>query len=165
MIQKGSTRNFLITAGQLRAARGLIGLGRKQTWLCEPVFRLPTVKRVETDPGIRASEDSACETPAGIRSCRRLIHRRERRRPRRSLAQAPTGEACEVTVATRRCRYGPKIFSIDVRCALLEACVRSIAWEAYAARYLFTRRNTAALAIRKIHLFFRRICCLHVFSH
>ena len=54
MIQKGSRGKFATTAGQLRAARGL--LGWSQTDLANAAgVSLPTVKRVETDLGIRVS--------------------------------------------------------------------------------------------------------------
>ena len=57
MIQKGSIRKFIVTAGQLRAARGLIGWS--QTDLATRAgLSLPTVKRVEADMGIRVSDDA-----------------------------------------------------------------------------------------------------------
>lgn len=57
MIQKGSTEILIVTAGQLRAARGLIGWS--QTDLARRAgLSLPTVKRVETDLGIRVSNDA-----------------------------------------------------------------------------------------------------------
>jgi hypothetical protein len=53
MIQKGS-REFLLHASQLRAARGL--LGWSQTDLArEAGLSLPTVKRVESDIGVVVS--------------------------------------------------------------------------------------------------------------
>lgn len=56
MIQKGS-RKFLVYPAQLRAGRGL--LGWSQTDLAQHAgLSLPTVKRVETDLGIRVSEDA-----------------------------------------------------------------------------------------------------------
>ena len=57
MIQKGSREILIITAGQLRAARGL--LGWSQTDLATQAgLSLPTVKRVEIDLGIRVSDDA-----------------------------------------------------------------------------------------------------------
>ncbi len=57
MIQKRSRDSWPISAGQLRAARGLIGWS--QTELARQAgLSLPTVKRVETDWGIRVSEEA-----------------------------------------------------------------------------------------------------------
>jgi transcriptional regulator with XRE-family HTH domain len=57
MIQKGSREIFVIGAGQLRAARGL--LGWSQTDLAKRAgLSLPTVKRVEIDSDIRVSADA-----------------------------------------------------------------------------------------------------------
>lgn len=57
MIQKGSREILIATAGQLRAARGLIGWS--QTDLARRAgLSLPTVKRVETNLGIRVSNDA-----------------------------------------------------------------------------------------------------------
>ncbi|HEX5212527.1 MAG TPA: helix-turn-helix transcriptional regulator [Pseudolabrys sp.] len=57
MIQKGSREILIITAGQLRAARGLIGWS--QTELARRAgLSLPTVKRVEVDLGVRVSDDA-----------------------------------------------------------------------------------------------------------
>ena len=57
MIQKGSREILIITTGQLRAARGL--LGWSQTDLATRAgLSLPTVKRVEIDLGIRVSDDA-----------------------------------------------------------------------------------------------------------
>ena len=57
VIQKGSSKILTITPGQLRAARGLIGWS--QTNLAKRAgLSLPTVKRVETDLGIRVSDDA-----------------------------------------------------------------------------------------------------------
>ena len=57
MTQKGSSKISAVTAGQLRAARSLIGWS--QTVLATRAgLSLPTVKRVETDLGIRVSNDA-----------------------------------------------------------------------------------------------------------
>lgn len=57
MIQKRSSKKMLSTPAQLRAARGLIGWS--QTDLAEKSgLSLPTVKRVETDLGIRVSDEA-----------------------------------------------------------------------------------------------------------
>jgi transcriptional regulator with XRE-family HTH domain len=57
VIQKRSRSSLPISAGQLRAARGLIGWS--QTELARQAgLSLPTVKRVETDWGIRVSEEA-----------------------------------------------------------------------------------------------------------
>ena len=58
MIQNGSRKKrMLASAAQLRAARGL--LGWSQTELARRAgLSLPTVKRVETDFGIRVSDDA-----------------------------------------------------------------------------------------------------------
>ena len=57
MIQKRSSGKLLPSPAQLRAARGLIGWS--QTDLAKKAdLSLPTVKRVETDWGIRVSEDA-----------------------------------------------------------------------------------------------------------
>ena len=56
MIQKGS-RNIFVSPAQLRAGRGL--LGWSQSDLARHAgLSLPTVKRVETDLGIRVSEEA-----------------------------------------------------------------------------------------------------------
>jgi transcriptional regulator with XRE-family HTH domain len=56
MIQKGSSAIF-ISSALLRAGRGL--LGWSQSDLAEHAgLSLPTVKRVETDLGIRVSEEA-----------------------------------------------------------------------------------------------------------
>ena len=57
MIQKGSREITSVSAGQLRAARGLIGWS--QTDLARRAgLSLPTVKRVENDLGIRVSSEA-----------------------------------------------------------------------------------------------------------
>ena len=57
MIQKGSSKKITLSAAQLRAARGLIGWS--QTDLARRSgLSLPTVKRVETDLGIRVSDEA-----------------------------------------------------------------------------------------------------------
>ena len=57
MIQNGSRGKLMISAAQLRAARGLVGWS--QTELARRAgLSLPTVKRVETDLGIRVSDDA-----------------------------------------------------------------------------------------------------------
>jgi transcriptional regulator with XRE-family HTH domain len=60
MIQKGSRAKSLLTSGQLRAARGLMGWS--QTDLARRSgLSLPTVKRVESDLGIRVSDDARAQ--------------------------------------------------------------------------------------------------------
>jgi len=67
MIQKGSRRILEVTAGQLRAARGLIGWS--QTVLATRAgLSLPTVKRVETDLGIRVSDDARTKLRRALES-------------------------------------------------------------------------------------------------
>ena len=57
MIHKGSSEILGATSGQLRAARGLVGWS--QTDLARRAgLSLPTVKRVETNLGIRVSNDA-----------------------------------------------------------------------------------------------------------
>ena len=57
MIQKGSRKKLDASAAQLRAARGL--LGWSQTDLAQQAgLSLPTVKRVESDWGVRVSDDA-----------------------------------------------------------------------------------------------------------
>ncbi len=57
MIQKGSREIVILTSGQLRAARGLIGWS--QTELARRAgLSLPTVKRVEVDLGVKVSDDA-----------------------------------------------------------------------------------------------------------
>ena len=57
MIQKGSREISIITTGQLRAARGLIGWSQTEQ-ARRAGLSLPTVKRVEIDLGIRVSDDA-----------------------------------------------------------------------------------------------------------
>ncbi len=65
MIQKGSSKNDRISAGQLRAARGL--LGWSQTDLARNAgLSLPTVKRVEADLGIRVSQEARSKLRAAL---------------------------------------------------------------------------------------------------
>jgi transcriptional regulator with XRE-family HTH domain len=57
MIQKGSTKNGVISVEQLRAARGL--LGWSQTDLASRAgLSLPTVKRLEGGFGPKVSDDA-----------------------------------------------------------------------------------------------------------
>ena len=67
MNQKGSRTILEVTAGQLRAARGLIGWS--QTVLATRAgLSLPTVKRVETDLGIRVSNDARAKLRRALES-------------------------------------------------------------------------------------------------
>ena len=57
MIQKGSSSIRLVSVAQLRAARGLIGWSQSDL-AREAGLSLPTVKRVETDLGVRVSDEA-----------------------------------------------------------------------------------------------------------
>jgi len=57
MIQKGSSPIRLVSVAQLRAARGLIGWSQSDL-AREAGLSLPTVKRVETDLGVRVSDEA-----------------------------------------------------------------------------------------------------------
>lgn len=64
MIQKGS-RKILVSPAQLRGGRGL--LGWSQSDLAEHAgLSLPTVKRVETDLGIRVSEEAQAKLRSAL---------------------------------------------------------------------------------------------------
>jgi transcriptional regulator with XRE-family HTH domain len=59
MNQKGSSDNFRITSEQFRAARALLGWSQTKLAM-KAEMSLPTVKRVESDWGVRVSEEARC---------------------------------------------------------------------------------------------------------